>query len=515
MLRLKAKLLVILFKALLTLFVIMVPLLGVWFASSLAAYHHGPTWLVVTCGLLFFPILPLLWEVWGTKRYRRKQAAKQGSAAAISQPSAELRAQAAQDLGADPDRILTFWDRMILRTLAINLSLLVALGWIFPEEGFTALSARGDWMVEGIAHGWAQPVSRTLLRGAEGLEFLYRASHTNPYEEFVDQGLEAPDAEERGEIRRTDLDEDADEEELEEGERAPMSWPPPAEPHPVVVNMPAEVETSIESVAKYIAEREDDPYYRIKALFDYVVDRIEYDVAVLDALRRGEFHYPPQDAESIFEARIGVCAGYANLLVALGEHTGDEIVYITGNSREQDGSVAGVGHAWNAARIDDRWYLVEPTWAAGHIDPDEGFVRAYDPTYLFTPPEVLINTHFPTDSKWQLLKEPLSRSEFVRQPMLRPSFFANGMKLIEPTRSQIRVGKEAHLRLKNPRGRHLRAYIAPREGGQAQDCQVEPGIDLSIRCQLPSSGRYLIVIFGGKERYGTMPMWGQLEVHGG
>lgn len=514
MLRFMAKVVVVLFKVLLTLFVIMVPLLGVWFASSLAAYYHGPTWLVVTCGLLFFPIVPLLWEAWGTRRYRRKKASKQRRSL-TSRPSAELRAQASRELGADPDRILTFWDRMILRTLVLNLSLLVALGWLFPEEGFTALSARGDWMVEALDHGWAEPASRVLLRSAEGLEFLYRASHTNPYEEFVDERLEAPDIEDRGEIRRTDEEDEPEDFEVDDGQRPPMSWPPPGELHPLVVAMPAEVETSIESVANYIAEHEDDPYYRIKALFDYVVDRIEYDVAVLDALRRGESYYPPQDAESIFLARVGVYAGYANLLVELGKYTGDEIVYITGNSREQDGAIAGIGHAWNAARINDRWYLVEPTWAAGHIDSEKGYVKTYDSTYLFTPPEVMINTHFPSDSKWQLLKEPLSRSAFVRQPMLRPAFFANGMELIEPTRSQIRVGREAHLRLRNPRGRHMLAYIVPRDGGQTRDCQIDPGVDLSIRCQLPSSGRYLIVFFGSKERYGSMPMWGQIEVHGG
>ena len=48
--------------------------------------------------------------------------------------------------------------------------------------------------------------------------------------------------------------------------------------HPLVRAIPAEAETSYDSVAKYIAEREDDPLQRVKALHDYVADRVAYDI---------------------------------------------------------------------------------------------------------------------------------------------------------------------------------------------------------------------------------------------
>ena len=47
--------------------------------------------------------------------------------------------------------------------------------------------------------------------------------------------------------------------------------------HPVVARMPASAETSIEAVGQYIAQRVLDPIERIKALHDWVADRIAYD----------------------------------------------------------------------------------------------------------------------------------------------------------------------------------------------------------------------------------------------
>lgn len=40
--------------------VVVVPALGVWVGSSLAAYLNGPVWLACLAGLLLFPVLPLL-----------------------------------------------------------------------------------------------------------------------------------------------------------------------------------------------------------------------------------------------------------------------------------------------------------------------------------------------------------------------------------------------------------------------------------------------------------------------
>ena len=503
MLRFKAKFLVLLFKALLALITVSIPLLGVWFSSSLAAYFDGPIWLAGLVALLFFPVLPLLWDWWATARWNRKQRERESEPATVG-----IDGESAQA----PSRILTFWDRLILRTLVVNLALLVSLGWLFPQTGFTALSARGDWMLDRAEGQWAQPVRDGLFAAADGLEFLHQIAYDNPFDDYADDdGGVVPDPGERGEFPAKEGDDptdtpEADREEGEDEDRPPISWPPPDELHPLVADMPASEETSIESVANYIAANESDPFYRVKALFDYVADRVEYDVDALSGTR------PPQDAETVFETGKAVCAGYARLLIALGDHTGDEIVYVTGVSRDLDGEIGGAGPAWNAARIEGSWYLMDPTWGAGHVGDE--FNPSYNPAYLFTPPEVLIKSHFPDDDRWQLLDAPLSRGEFVRQPTLRTPFFAEGLELIEPTRSQQRVGDEARVVVDNPEGRRILANVVG-DSGEEGRCQVSGGARTVITCPLPSEGIWRVKLFSGDPQARQFPMVGQLEVQGG
>src|SRR6185503_7652354 len=124
-----------------------------------------------------------------------------------------------------------------------------------------------------------------------------------------------------------------------------------------------------------------------------VADRVVYDVA---SYRRHE--YPPQDAATVFRTRLSVCAGYANLLAALGEAAGETIVVVGGDARTDGGDLTGEGHAWNAARIGGRWVLLDATWDAG-ILRDDRFVKQYRTDYLFAPPGVQGVTHFPEESE--------------------------------------------------------------------------------------------------------------------
>src|SRR5262249_36512247 len=133
------------------------------------------------------------------------------------------------------------------------------------------------------------------------------------------------------------------ENEAEQFAKLESKWPwKGATLHPAVSKMPASVETSIESVARYIAKHETDPTLRIKALHDYVADRVAYDS---EALYSGNF--PDQGAQSVFKTRKSVCAGYANLLSALAAAIGENIVVVTGYARDEatGDKLTGIGHA--------------------------------------------------------------------------------------------------------------------------------------------------------------------------
>ena len=485
---------------------------GMWLSSSLALYLNGPVWLAYALGVLAFPVLPLAWEARAAVKRARTR---------------NLR-----------PAFFTVWDRLVLRTLAINLLLVGVLLARWPTASFTALATRGDWFLEGRSGREARAARVLLFRTAGGLEWLYRLAHHNPNEPYLartrkaeaepsplpapvpiantaarppapsaDGGTGSPvpppvDVTEAPTPVETAPGTPETPQRLADG--TPF-WPLPAELHPAVTSLPASAEVSIASVARYIAQRETDPWMRVKALHDYVADRVSYDV---EALRSKT--YPPQDAETVFRTRRSVCAGYANLLAAMGTASGEEIVVVGGDSRTSGGELTGQGHAWNAARIGGRWVLLDATWDAGPVT-DGRFVKRYSTDFLFAPPEVLGLSHFPDEEQWQLRHPALSRGEFLRQPMMRPRFYSEGFTLVSPDRPQVTVDRVLEVSLRNPRHRYVMARYEGRDGAVRADCDVEQGPAVSVRCALPDEGKYRVVLLSNREEYGTYLGIGEIE----
>lgn len=479
--------------------VVAAPALGVWTASSLAAYRNGPVWLACTAGLLLFPVVPFAWELWAARR----RAARSGTGT----------------------RWLSVWDRLALRTLFVNALFLALLVVRFPAATFAALSTRGDWFLDDSRSEGAERMRADLFAAAQGLEWLYRLVKPNPYQREIEpapadqpvpespvaqdtrlpEPTPAPDTPDAPETPTGPVaaDEPATGEWREDG--TPV-WPLPATLHPLVAAIPPEAERSIETVGRYFRENESDPWKRIKALHDWVADRVAYDADAYRAKR-----YSGQTAENAFRTRVTMCAGYSNLLAALGKVTGDDIRVVGGDARTDGSDLEGEGHAWNVVRVGDRWALVDATWDAGSLT-ERGFEKKYETDYLFAPPEIQGVTHFPEEPRWQLREPALTRGDFFRQPVLRPRFFAEGFRLVSPDRSQVTVAGRAEIALENRRGRYLLAHARADDGGQ-QDCLVAyERQDARVRCDLPADGSYRVQLFAGPKQYGSYDMVAELYV---
>jgi len=453
---------------------VVLPVFGVWVASSLAAHHDGPLWASLVAGALCFPLLPLAWDGWATWRRHRR--------------------------GTTRRRVLTGLDRLVLRTLAVNLVFVGSLLALFPGSVFEALSTRGDWMLEGTRAPWAEQTREALFGTAERLKWLHEATHDNAYEDLIDPELTRTAS---GDDRDPRAGEDPRPLEPSDPVVTPAElyrtdgWPFAPALHPAVVSLPPEQETSIASVAQYLVSQESDPVQRVKALHDYVADRVAYDVpAYLN------HDYPLQDAQSVFERRTAVCAGSAALLAALGEAAGIEIVVVVGDARGDDGLFDGNGHAWNAINLDGRWYLADPTWDAGSVNGDT-FTKEYDSSYFLTPPEVFVVSHMPEDPKWQLLETPLSHGDFIRQPNLRPTFAMHGFELLAPTRAResVGVGELMNLRFGNPHGFELVGSVrAEEDRSSGLRCETG-GSGTEMRCRFEEAGRRRVALFGPEGVY--------------
>ncbi len=435
------------------------PLVGVWIGSSLATAADRPVWVPVLVGGLCFPILPVAWEGWSSwRRGRRGTASK---------------------------RILTLFDRLVLRTLVINLLFVGGLLAAYPATVFSALSERGDWMLEGRDAPWAQRARDGLHTAADRMQWLHEWTHPNAYEELID-----PDATGTDEVVRDwgefswqpsqgGIDEPSEVFRQE-------AWPFEPELHPLVRAIRPEDQDSPQEVGAYFAQHETDPMRRLKAVHDYVADRTAYDV---EALRTRNF--PSQDAEVVLASRMAVCAGYAQLVKAIGDAAGLEVVVVVGKTR----GGSDLGHAWNAAKLDGKWYLLDATWDAGTVG-NEGFEKNYRTRYLMTPPDVFLYNHFPDDSKWQLREEPLSLGDFLRRPDLEPSFFAYGFELVSPTRANVATTERSvEVVLKNPNdfAVHAQSYAGDSWDGQSKRCEVRGR--QRVECPL-TPGPNLVVLYG-------------------
>jgi len=446
-------------------------------------------------------VLPVSWEIWS----------RRGSAKVKQRVAGE--------------RYFSTWERFVLRTLALNVLFMGALVARFPAVSFAALSTRGDWFLEGKTGEDAETARTLLFATAGGLEWLYHAVRPNPYDRLLQRRADDVPSPEPAPVERATPEPPPITQAARPGRTAPVPvpvpeepeeprfaddgvplWPLPARLHPAVAELPPSAEDSIASVAHYLAARESNPWLRVKALHDYVADRVAYDV---DSYHKHE--YPPQDAATVFRKRLSVCAGYANLLAALGEAAGERIIVVGGDARNDGADLTGEGHAWNAARIGGRWVLLDATWDAGTVDGDR-FVKRYRTDYLFAPPAVQGVTHFPEESEWQLRQPPLSRGEFFRQPMMKARFFADGLELLVPSRSQVTASGALDLSLRNPRGFFLLADYDDGQGSKG-DCRVNGGSDVTVHCEIPAEGSYRVRLYTNRQQFGTYDGVGEIQVN--
>ena len=294
--------------------------------------------------------------------------------------------------------------------------------------------------------------------------------------------------------------------------------------HPVVANITPDVEQSIHSVAHYIAEQEPDPYLQVKALHDYVISRVTYD---LDVLKTGV--WPEQDAQTVFATHKAVCEGYAHLFQALGRAIGLEVVYVEGKIRRDlapvdlipetlrflESNYDWTNHAWNAVKIEDNWQLVDTTWDGGN--PDD-VVTSYRADYLMPPPQVMITSHLPRPGNWQLLEPMASYRSFEKQPILTPDFFADELEIITPEEYQTAVHGTAFIEIQSPvnYAKEITAIFSKRQDSkfllwdlppgnpftQAESpdlgvCQSQPTLPgrTQMSCQFSEAGDYQVLIF--------------------
>ena len=95
-------------------------------------------------------------------------------------------------------------------------------------------------------------------------------------------------------------------------------------------------------------------------------------------------------------------------------------------------------HEYNVVKINNKWYPIDSTWGAGHVEKRD-FIKSYNEFYFMTNPELLIKTHFPEDDKWQLTKRKYTFEEFLKWPHIKHYFYKYGFRNFLPEEGLINL----------------------------------------------------------------------------
>jgi hypothetical protein len=165
---------------------------------------------------------------------------------------------------------------------------------------------------------------------------------------------------------------------------------------------------STAAIANYINANFKTDTDKIRAAFYWTASYISYDVANMFTVNFNET--PQEQIAKTLKTRKGVCIHYAEVFNEISNKIGIQSYLIEGYTK-QYGKVANLAHAWCAAKIDNKWYLFDPTWGSGYVNNGK-FFKKLNENYFKAEPAKLISSHIPFDYLWQFLNYPISSNEF-------------------------------------------------------------------------------------------------------
>ena len=204
-------------------------------------------------------------------------------------------------------------------------------------------------------------------------------------------------------------------------------------------DLPKRETTQLQTFKENLKEKIQNMYDKEKAyiIFLWVCDNIVYDAESLFAGRQVDC-----DPEGVFKKGTTVCSGYARLFKNIGEFIGLDIqcvsCYSKGIGYEPGQELRTTDHEYNIIKLDNNYYPIDCTWGSGNLDGNK-FTKNINEFYFLADPELLINTHFPANDRWQLTKRKYTLQEFLKWPQINNNFYSYGFNKYYPEEGFIEL----------------------------------------------------------------------------
>ncbi|WP_308994027.1 transglutaminase domain-containing protein [Mariniflexile litorale] len=203
-----------------------------------------------------------------------------------------------------------------------------------------------------------------------------------------------------------------------------------------------------DKLAEKITSELNTDLEKVRALFVWITDNITYDFELYESEKlKEEFYISEVNViNKTLERKKAICSGYSLLFKKLCDDLDIECEVVSGYSKQWLDSFVSKNvsdHAWNAVKIDNKWFLIDNTWASKNENNVER-----DDFWFMTNPEFFVYSHYPENEKWTLLENGLTKEQFDQLPTITDrSFFEDGIKILVPTTKVIDVEKSRIIRV--------------------------------------------------------------------
>jgi Transglutaminase-like superfamily len=190
---------------------------------------------------------------------------------------------------------------------------------------------------------------------------------------------------------------------------------------------------------------------KVRAIHCWVTKNIRYDVKKYLRL-----DLSLESSKKVLRRKKATCTGYSVLFAELCGAAGIESYVVSGLAKtmifDVNRPTALSDHSWNAAKVNGKWYLIDPTWDSGYVKQysrtiwgvlrsaitfgrysawrlKPRFVRATSEVYYLKSGAVFVFDHLPSLPDWQLQSERITYHKFITDSSFyffrRPSEVSN------------------------------------------------------------------------------------------
>lgn len=171
---------------------------------------------------------------------------------------------------------------------------------------------------------------------------------------------------------------------------------------------------STKNLAYSITRNAQSDSEKVIDIYKWITHNISYDNELMRSEKLQKKIYISEEnvVKKVLERKMALCGGFALLFKYLCADVGITAEAVDGFTKDYSGNLQNrkiPNHTWNVVKLNGKWELLDITWAIGHgsADKPDGF-------WFLTKPTDFIYTHYPEESKWTLIENPISFSEFKK-----------------------------------------------------------------------------------------------------